>query len=334
AAVALAVVVSAVLVWSVNRAFPQTDGTVAVDGLAADVTVQRDGHGIPTLTATSTDDLFRAQGYVHAQDRFWEMDFRRHMTAGRLSELFGESQVPTDSFLRTLGWHRTAQEEVDALPEDARGYYEAYAAGVNAYLEERSGGGLALEYTILGLQNRGYEPQPWTPADSVAWLKAMAWDLRTNIEDETSRALLTPHLEADRLADLYPGYPFDVHPVILAEDPDGSRVTAPDIPAPAGDPAEDTAAEAEAGSAESVDFSVLTDLLTQVDALVGAAGEGIGSNSWVVAGSHTETGAPLLANDPHLGAALPSVWTQMQLRCAEVTDECPFDVGGYSFSGL
>ena len=334
AAVALAVVVSAVLVWSVNRAFPQTDGTVAVDGLAADVTVQRDAHGIPTLTATSTDDLFRAQGYVHAQDRFWEMDFRRHMTAGRLSELFGESQVPTDSFLRTLGWHRTAQEEVDALPEDARGYYEAYAAGVNAYLEERSGGGLALEYTILGLQNRGYEPQPWTPADSVAWLKAMAWDLRTNIEDETSRALLTPHLEADRLADLYPGYPFDVHPVILAEDPDGSRVTDPDIPAPAGDPAEDTAAEAEAGSAENVDFSALTDLLTRVDELVGGAGEGIGSNSWVVAGSHTETGAPLLANDPHLGAALPSVWTQMQLRCAEVTDECPFDVGGYSFSGL
>lgn len=334
AAVALAVVVSAVLVWSVNRAFPQTDGTVAVDGLAADVTVQRDARGIPTLTATSTDDLFRAQGYVHAQDRFWEMDFRRHMTAGRLSELFGESQVPTDSFLRTLGWHRTAQEEVDALPEDARGYYEAYAAGVNAYLEERSGGGMALEYTILGLQNRGYEPQPWTPADSVAWLKAMAWDLRTNIEDETARAFLTPHLEADGLADLYPDYPFDDHPVILAEDPDGSRVTDPDIPAPAGDPAEDTAAEAEAGSAENVDFSALTELLEQVDALVGGAGEGIGSNSWVVAGSHTETGAPLLANDPHLGAALPSVWTQMQLRCAEVTDECPFDVGGYSFSGL
>jgi penicillin amidase len=370
AVVALALVVTAVLVWSVNRAFPQTDGTVAVEGLTADVSVQRDGHGIPTLTATSTDDLFRAQGYVHAQDRFWEMDFRRHMTAGRLSELFGESQVPTDSFLRTLGWHRTAQEEVDALPDEARSYYEAYAAGVNAYLEERSGGGLALEYTILGLQNRGYEPQPWTPADSVAWLKAMAWDLRTNIEDETARALLTPHLEADRLEDLYPGYPFDDHPVILAEDPDGSHVTDPDIPAPAGDPAEDTAAEAEAGSADDagpedeasaeagagtaddaapaggavtagaggaglgVDFSALTDLLTRVDALVGGAGEGIGSISWVVAGSHTETGAPLLANDPHLGAALPSVWTQMQLRCAEVTEECPFDVGGYSFSGL
>src|SRR5699024_4586272 len=111
-----------------------------------------------------------------------------------------------------------------------------------------------------------------------------AWDLRTNIEDETARALLTPHLEADRLADLYPGYPFDDHPVILAEDPDGSRLTDPDIPAPAGDPAGDTAAEAGAGSAENVDFSALTDLLTRVDALVGGAGEGIGSNSWVVSG--------------------------------------------------
>src|SRR5699024_7168378 len=139
------------------------------------------------------------------------MDFRRHMTSGRLSELFGEAQIGTDSFLRTLGWHRTAQEEVDALPDDVRGYYEAYAAGVNAYLEERKGGALAFEYTVLGLQTRGYEPEPWTPADSVAWLKAMAWDLRTNIEDETARALLGQNLEADRLAELYPAYSFDDH---------------------------------------------------------------------------------------------------------------------------
>src|SRR5699024_6527978 len=201
--------------------------------------VQRDAHGIPTLTATSTDDLFRAQGFVHAQDRFWEMDFRRHMTAGRLAELFGESQVPTDSFLRTLGWHRTAQEEVDALPADVRGYYKAYAAGVNAYLEEREGGGLAFEYTVLGLQNRGYEPEPWTPDDSVAWLKAMAWDLRTNVEHETTRALLTQHLDDDQLADVYPGYPFEKHPVVMAEDPDGSGMMAAEIPERSGATAQD-----------------------------------------------------------------------------------------------
>lgn len=354
----LALLAAALLTWSVMRAFPQTDGQLELAGLQSEVTVQRDAHGIPTLTAETTDDLFRAQGFVHAQDRFWEMDFRRHMTAGRLSELFGEEQVGTDSFLRTLGWHRTAQEEVDALPPEALSYYEAYADGVNAYLEERQGGALAFEYTVLGLQNRDYEPEPWTPTDSVAWLKAMAWDLRTNIEDETSRALLGQSLDAERLADLYPAYQFEEHPVIMAEDPDASEVTEADIPAPAPDPAPSTDAapdddaEAAAGAEEvgtgasgsaaspgalaslAPDSTALTDLLARVDALVGGRTEGIGSNSWVVGGEHTETGSPLLANDPHLGASLPSVWTQMQLRCAEVTDECPFDVGGYSFSGL
>lgn len=339
----LALLLTAVLTWSVMRAFPQTDGEIEVAGLQSEVTVQRDSHGIPTLTAETTDDLFRAQGFVHAQDRFWEMDFRRHMTSGRLAELFGEAQVGTDSFLRTLGWHRIAQEEVDALPPDALSYYEAYANGVNAYLEERQGGALAFEYTVLGLQNRGYEPEPWTPADSVAWLKAMAWDLRTNIEDETSRALLGQSLDPDRLGDLYPAYPFEEHPVIIAEDPDGSGIVDADIPAPAVADADshDASPDADASpndanalSSLSFDTSALSDLLARVDSLVGGKAEGIGSNSWVVGGEHTDTGSPLLANDPHLGAALPSVWTQMQLRCAEVTDECPFDVGGYSFSGL
>ena len=356
----LVLLVTAFLTWSVMRAFPQTDGEIEVAGLQSEVTVQRDGHGIPTLTAETTDDLFRAQGFVHAQDRFWEMDFRRHMTGGRLSELFGEAQVGTDSFLRTLGWHRIAEEEVAALPPDALSYYEAYADGVNAYLEERQGGALALEYTVLGLQNSDYEPEPWTPTDSVAWLKAMAWDLRTNIEDETNRAILGQGLAPERLDDLYPDYPFDEHPVIMAEDPDGSDVVDAGIPAPAtaddaeaaGGPAAastdepDADAEATADAAEAApgsagalgslnfDTSALSDLLERVDTLVGGKTEGIGSNSWVVSGEHTDTGDPLLANDPHLGAALPSVWSQMQLRCAEVTDECPFDVAGYSFSGL
>ena len=361
----LAMIATAFLTWSVVRAFPQTEGSIEVDGLQSEVTVHRDSHGIPTLTAETSEDLFRAQGFVHAQDRFWEMDFRRHMTSGRLSELFGEAQVETDSFLRTLGWHRVAQEEVDALPEEVLGYYEAYADGVNAYLDERQGGALAFEYTVLGLQNPDYEPEPWTPTDSVAWLKAMAWDLRTNIEDETSRALLEPDLEPDRLTELYPAYPFDEHPVIMAEDPDGSTPAQADIPAPAtaegpADDADADAADAETTDADSAetapadtapdsaepsaasdalasldfDSSALSDLLTRVDSLVGGAGEGIGSNSWVVSGEHTETGEPLLANDPHLGASLPSVWSQMQLRCAEVTEECPFAVAGYSFSGL
>jgi penicillin amidase len=368
--VVLALVASVLGIWSVRRAFPQTTGTLEAAGLHGEVTVQRDAHGIPTLTASRSDDLFFAQGFVHAQDRFWEMDFRRHMTSGRLSELFGESQLGTDAFLRTLGWHRTAQQEVEDMPPAARSYYEAYAAGVNAYLEERGGGGLALEYSVLGLQNPEYSPEPWTPADSAAWLKAMAWDLRTNIEDETARALLARDLDPERLAELYPGYPFEEHPVIMAEDPAGEQIARAEVPAPTGasgsdaDPADSagSAGEAQAGqdggphpagpqsddassvssttasaaatSAAEAGLPSLGELLGRVDALVSAQGEGIGSNSWVVSGEHTESGAPLLANDPHLGASMPSVWTQMQLRCSTVSPECPFDVGGFSFSGL
>lgn len=174
---AIAVVaVSATLfgTWTIQRSFPQTSGDVELAGLSAEVTVQRDERGIPTITARTTDDLFFAQGFTHAQDRFFEMDFRRHVTAGRVAEMFGESQVATDSFLRTLGWRKIAEAEVAALDEQTLGYYEAYAAGVNAYLESRSGAELSLEYAVLAMQNPSYKPEPWEPADSVAWLKAMA----------------------------------------------------------------------------------------------------------------------------------------------------------------
>ena len=180
-------------------------------------TVQRDVLGIPTISARDTDDLFFAQGYVHAQDRFWEMDFRRHVTSGRLSELFGESQLPTDKFLRTLGWREVATQEVEALEPTVASYYDAYAAGVNAYLADHNGADASFEYAVLGLQNADYEIEPWTPEDSVAWLKAMAWDLRTNIEDETERAMIAPDFTADQIDQLYPEYPFDRNPVIVPD---------------------------------------------------------------------------------------------------------------------
>lgn len=336
----LVLVLGGLGIWSVQRAFPETEGTLELSGLEQEVTVQRDAQGIPTITANTSHDIFMAQGFVHAQDRFWEMDFRRHMTAGRLSELFGASQLDTDRFLRSLDWHGIAEQEVLALPDRERAYYEAYADGVNAYLDQRQGGALAFEYTMLGLQNPGYEPEPWSAVDSVAWLKAMAWDLRTNLEAETARALLTQHLDAEQLSELYPPYPFDKHPVVLAEDPDGSDIADADIPAPVGH-------RTSAPSASDIPYAhtalwdeddavleELTEMISSVDRLMPAAGEGIGSNSWVISGEHTDTGMPLLANDPHLDASLPSVWYQMHLRCAEVSADCPYDVSGFSFSGL
>lgn len=324
--IVLALIAVGFLAFTVQRSFPQVSGELAVPGLDDEVTVQRDVLGIPRITAGSAQDLFFAQGYVHAQDRFWEMDFRRHVTSGRLSELFGESQLATDKFLRTLGWREIAEQEVEALGELERAYYEAYADGVNAYLAENDGADASFEYAVLGLQNPDYEIEPWTPADSVAWLKAMAWDLRTNIEDETERAVIAGDFTAEELAQLYPEYPFDRNPVIVPEISSVPEVgTVPDL--------DESATETDAATS-SIEWTEVDGVIEAVSRLVGGVGEGIGSNSWVVSGNHTESGMPLLANDPHLGASLPSVWHQIGLRCATVSDECPFDVAGFGFSGV
>src|SRR5690625_3942934 len=171
----------------------------------------------------------------------------------------------------------------------------------------------------------------------------MARDLRTNAENETTLALLSQQLDAEQLHDLYPGYPFDEHPVVLAEDPDGSGIADADIPARSGETGEQQASGHHTGTQETPDpwwsqedFEVdeLMDTIAAVDALMPSAGEGVGSNSWVVAGEHTDTGMPLLADDPHLSASLPSVWTQNHLHCADLSDESPSDVNGFSDSGL
>ncbi|WP_025158367.1 penicillin acylase family protein [Leifsonia aquatica] len=330
--------------WTVTRSFPQTSGSLDVPGLAKPVTVYRDGAGVPQIVASTADDLFRAQGFVHAQDRFWEMDFRRHVTSGRLSEMFGASQVPTDTFIRTLGWRRVAEQEVKLLDPTALRYYQDYADGVNAYLAGHSGAALSVEYAILGLQNPGYTPQKWTPADSIAWLKAMAWDLRSNLEDEIDRALLTTKLTPQQVADLHPGYDYGAHPTITAEGGGDPSRTTPDATAPAasGDGAAGSgAAHADAAALTAAPPADYRSRLEQVSAgleslprLMGPAGSDIGSNSWVVSGALTETGKPLLANDPHLGASLPSVWYQVGLHCRTVGPECPFDVSGFGFSGF
>ncbi|UNK72632.1 penicillin acylase family protein [Microbacterium sp. H1-D42] len=339
ALIVIAVAAAFFLTWTIQRSFPQTAGEVQLKGLQSSVTVQRDDRGIPTITASNTDDLFYAQGFTHAQDRFFEMDFRRHVTSGRVAEMFGESQVATDKFLRTLGWRTVAEEEVANLDETTLGYYQAYADGVNAYLSTRSGAQLSLEYAVLGIQNPNYKPEPWEPADSVAWLKAMAWDLRSNVEDETDRALLAAQLGAAGSSDAesqalietaYPPYPFDRNPVIVP------KISTVEPPATDAAPAAFTGEKKPAvtDALTTVEWQEAENVIAAASMLVGDAGEGIGSNSWVVSGDLTESGMPLLSNDPHLGAALPSVWYQVQLKCEKVSDACPFDVGGFSFSGL
>ncbi|TFD57320.1 penicillin acylase family protein [Cryobacterium suzukii] len=345
--VSLVVVTAGLGVWTVTRSFPTLAGTIDIAGLTDTVTVTRDDAGIPQITAKTAADLFLAEGYVHAQDRFWEMDFRRHITSGRLSELFGESQVGTDTFVRTLGWRAVAEQEVALLDPVTLGYYQAYADGVNAYLGTHHGADLSLEYAVLGLQNPGYEVEPWSPADSVAWLKAMAWDLRSNLDDEIDRALLSATLTAAEVSQLHPSFPADQHPTITGSQavtlPSAgalaarSNVDSTDVPAADRGVTSNTAPDASGSDSVDSYAGALTELrahLKSVPELLGPAGGEIGSNSWVVAGALTDTGKPLLANDPHLGPALPSVWYQVGLRCQSITADCPFDVAGYSFSGM
>ena len=322
----IAVVATGVGVWTVHRSFPTMSGRIDLSELHRDVTVYRDSAGIPQIVAETATDLFMAQGYVTAQDRFWEMDFRRHVTSGRLAELFGESQVPTDTFIRTLGWRAVAEKEVKLLDATTLSYYQAYADGVNAYLKTHSGADISLEYAVLGLQNPGYTPYRWTVADSLAWLKAMAWDLRSNLEDEIDRALLSTKLTPAEVAQLHPDYPYGAHPTIV-----GGAVAAP---ASVSSTPIDTDAPATTATASAPALRALQATLAGLPQLLGPAGNEIGSNSWVASGALTDTTAPILANDPHLGAVMPSVWYQVGLRCVEVTTECPFAVAGYSFSGV
>ena len=322
--------------WSVSTvraSYPQTTGTLELKGLTGDVDVKRDDYGIPQIYADSDADLFRAQGFVQAQDRFWEMDVRRHMTSGRLSEMFGSGQVDTDAFLRTLGWRKVAQEEYDkVLDEDTKKNLQAYAEGVNAYLAGKDGKDISVEYAVLGLTN-DYKPTEWTPVDSVAWLKAMAWDLRGNMQDEIDRSLLTSRLGEKQIDDLYPEYPYKKNRPIVDQ---GAVSAVTGEFDPEAEPSDDLGGDSVAGATDGLNtqLSALSDTLDEIPALLGPNGNGIGSNSWVVSGAHTTTGKPLLANDPHLAPMLPSLWYQMGLHCREVSKTCRYDTAGYTFSGM
>ena len=317
-------------VMTVRRSFPQTEGTVTVDGLDAEVTVLRDDAGVPQLYADTAEDLFFAQGFVQAQDRFFEMDVRRHITSGRLSELFGADTLETDKVVRAMGWRRIAEREVDRLAPEALAYLEAFSAGVNAYLEDRSPSELSLEYTLLAVSGVDITVEEWTPADSVAWLKAMAWDLRGNMQDEVDRAMASTRLEPEQIAELYPSYPYDRHrPIVEGGDVVAGAFRQPGAVRPAARPAPRPAFADEAVTA----LQEVSETLDAMPLMVGR-GDGIGSNSWVVDGDHSTTGEPLLANDPHLAPTVPGVWYQMGLHCNEIGDDCPFDVSGFTFAGF
>lgn len=312
----LVAVVAAIVI--VRRPFPQTEGTITLQGLQDEVQIYRDEFGIPHIYAQNEADLFFAQGYTHAQDRFWQMEFQRHVGRGRLSEIAGASTVDIDTFIRTFGWNRMAEDTVSYYESEAPEFLtvlDAYSAGVNAYIDAHRNE-LSLHFTVLGAVQQPWEIEPWTPVDTVAWGVVMADNLASDYEEELSRVRLTQELGEAAMDTLLPGYPYADRPVIAPTDEQRNG-----LPQDEEESTEETAVSW---------YTVSTDLIGAPLPARFGLGEGpfIGSNNWVVSGEHTDTGLPLLANDPHLGIQMPSIWYENSLHAPG------WDVTGFSFVGV
>ncbi len=306
-----------------TRSFPQTNGTLKVGGLKHPVEIIRDAMGLPHIYADNAGDLFFAQGYVHAQDRLWQMELNRHVGHGQLAELFGDTEfgdsttVKADKFLRTIGLDRAAKADLQALDSQSRGYLQNYADGVNAFLRQHQDN-LSLEFTLLG-----YKPADWQPVDTVVWSKVMAYNLGGNYEDELLRVRLIDAVGKERIDQLVPSYPALGPFIIPPEVKRFGSIAPPPSSVWQGKDEEIVAI----GKPDLEDLQAINDSLKLM-------GEGVGSNDWVVDGTRTTTGKPLLANDPHLDISMPSVWYANALHCTPVSAECPFDVAGYTFPGV
>ena len=207
--VLLLAVLAALLAWfQAQRVLPQTEGTLALPGLRAELRIERDAHGIPHIKAASLRDAMYGLGVVHAQDRLWQMETHRRIGAGRLAEAFGEAAVDTDRFLRVLGVRQVAAAQWARVSPASREVVQAYTDGVNAVI-----GSLKArppEFLILGLQ-----AQPWTPEDSLSWAIMMAWDLGANWQAELIRLRLALRLPKERIDQLLPPYAGDAVPASM-----------------------------------------------------------------------------------------------------------------------
>jgi penicillin G amidase len=346
------VIVALVVIGSIatERGWPQTTGTIAVKGLNQPVTVLRDRYGLIQITADTTHDLFVAQGYVHAQERMWQMEISRRIGAGRLSELFGKSQVDTDTYIRTLGWRVSAQRDLDAMSPLSRFILQSYADGVNAWIAEHQGR-LSTPFVVAGVLSGtydvgGYQLEPWTPLDTATWQKVQAWSLGGNVDSEIFRLLADARLGDPAITDeLFPAYAEDA-PVVTPSGALGEGGGSASAPRGTASGASAQGVPTDRSPSPSITEEharALADLGHLASAVASLAGfdrgaglvgsHGVGSNNWVVSGEHTASGKPILANDPHLGFGMPSVWIVNGLHCRNVTTECPWDVVGVAFPG-
>ena len=249
---------------------PIIEGTLEVaNGPKAPVEILRDKRTVPHIFADSQEDAYFGLGFVHAQDRLWQMEMMRRLAAGRLAEVAGRKALASDRFMRTMGFQRLAEKQYAALDDAVRRALDAYAAGVNAWVGAASGA-FPPEFTLTG-----FTPEPWRPTDSLLWAKLMALRLSGNWRDELLRARLAERLTDEQIAEMWPDYP--------AEGPvTAKRSTTP------------------------WDGMALGALAAALP--ISPPGMEGASNVWALSGTNTETGKPILANDPHLGFRAPVLW--------------------------
>ncbi|MGB2643372.1 MAG: penicillin acylase family protein [Candidatus Acidiferrum sp.] len=320
--------------WLIYRPLPQLDGTISLPGLQKEVIVKRDQWGVPHIRAASLEDAVEAQGYVMAQDRLWQLDLMRRASRGQLSEIVGPLALKSDRQFRIYGFSRIAEREYAAMDKDSRALMEAYARGVNDFIDQHQKN-LPLEFSLLN-----YKPQPWKPSDSLVIAGYMYQTLTDTWERELDRAKVEERVGADRSKDLFSeDSPMDHFVVGDPNVPnDGSKASRAirrreddedeDLPT-------DTILKASshgAGVPEPETFADITSALwpsiqSYLEETQSEIRQGLGSNNWVVNGAHTATGKPILANDTHLELSIPPIWYEIHLTAPG------FNAAGFTLPG-
>ncbi len=323
------------------RSLPQMQGVAHLPGLSAAVQVRRDPADVTHILAQNPLDAFKTLGMVHAQERAWQLEFNRRVMHGTLSEVLGPATLPTDKLLRTLGLPQAAERQWQGLPTHAQAALQAYADGVNTFMAH-SHQSLTPEFLALGIDPRSAarKGQFWTPIDAMGWALMMALDLGGNWGNEFARLTALQVLDTQRLWQLFPAYPGELPAATadLAQLYRGLGVYADQSDKFNKKSAADNPIRESAGGTfyAKLTRTASATLAQSVNDWAHTLGEvdGKGSNNWVVAGSRTHSGRPLLANDPHLGLSAPAVWYFARLQAPTAAGQGELNVTGATLPGL
>ncbi|HTY36073.1 MAG TPA: penicillin acylase family protein [Bacteroidota bacterium] len=263
-----------------TRSYPETSGTTDAAGVQADVRIYRDNFGVPHIYGNSDYDTYFAVGYVHAQDRLWQMELMRRAGEGRLSEILGEPALKIDRMFRTLGLSKQANNLASRLDETTRSWLQAYADGVSAYIASHKGK-YPVEFDILNC-----EPDPWTISHSILISRLMGWELNYSRWVDIVLGQLVEKLGAAKASEIFPSWP-EGAPLIVLKEMEGSH------------------------AAEMANEFFEADRAFRH--LLGSGAMESGSNAWVVSGAKSTTGKPILANDPHLMFSAPGRWYELHV---------------------